>query len=116
MRWYNPFLWVLSSIAIIIINMFSVVGFVLIAMGYNVLGLLMVSLLFFEMMYGLVGIVTLKRMMGYPKEKFRSAWRYALLMPVVFYLYGYNSLVSSVKKQIVWGGRIYQKKDAVREK
>jgi ceramide glucosyltransferase len=113
-RWYSPFIWLISCGGVILIDVFSLVGFVLIGTGHLALGLLMVSLLFFEMMYGLVGILVVSRLMGYPKKKFRFMWRYVLLMPVVFFLYGYNALVSSVKKQIVWAGRTYQKRDVVR--
>jgi cellulose synthase/poly-beta-1,6-N-acetylglucosamine synthase-like glycosyltransferase len=113
-KWYTPFFWLFYFAGIVFLQCLTIFGFLLVGMGVTIPGLLMVSALFFEMIYGLVGILVLKRLMGYPKEKFRFVWRYALLMPVVFFLFAYNALASSVKQQIVWGGRTYRKRDAVR--
>ncbi|MBN1280124.1 MAG: glycosyltransferase family 2 protein [Candidatus Thermoplasmatota archaeon] len=113
-RWYNPLLWVLSFVGILFVNVFSVLGFFFLLTRQYLVGGLMVSLFALQMVYGLVGILTMRRYMRYPPTRFRGTAGYLLLMPVAFFLYGYNILVSSVKKQIVWAGRTYRKKDVIR--
>lgn len=114
LKWYAPFLWLLSFLGFIFLNIFAILGFILVVIGFTVPGLIMISIFLFEMIYGLVGILTLKKLMGYPEKKIQFVYRYVILMPAVFSLYAYNALTSSFKKQIVWCGRTYQKSDTVK--
>jgi ceramide glucosyltransferase len=113
-RWYNPALWFFSFIGMAVLQFIMLLGVILLSMGYWIPGLLMVSPLVFEMMFGLVGFLTLRSLMKYPREKFGSAAPYFLLMPYINILFAYNLLLSSVKKEIKWSGKYYTKKDALK--
>ena len=113
-RWYNPVLWFFSFVGMAILQFIMLLGAILLFTSYWIPGLLMVSPLVFEMIYGLVGILTLRSLMKYPAEKFGSVAPYLLLMPYINILFAYNLLLSSVKKEIKWGGKSYSKKDALK--
>jgi ceramide glucosyltransferase len=113
-RWYNPVLWFFSFCGMVLLQFIMLLGVILLFTGYVLPGLLMVSPLVIEMIYGLVGILTLRRLMQYPREKFGSVAPYFFMMPIINILFAYNLILSSVKKEIKWGGKYYSKKDALR--
>jgi cellulose synthase/poly-beta-1,6-N-acetylglucosamine synthase-like glycosyltransferase len=113
-RWYKPSIWFFSFFGMIILQILIVLGCILILTGWILPGLLMLSMVFFEMLYGLIELLVLKELMCYPRKKFGSTIPYVLLMPLVFLLYTYNLLLSSVKQEITWGGKKYRKSDALK--
>lgn len=113
-RWYAPLNWFVSLAGFLMLGFVIFFGAALIFLGQIVLGLIMISPLFFEMIFGLVGIVTLRNLMRYPKKNCKYTYRYGLLTPIVFLLQTYNALSSGLKQHIVWGGRIYRKKDVIK--
>ena len=111
MRWYNPIIYYPTFIVLLLIHLLLPFGFILLLSGQIFLGILMILPLFFEMIYGLTGIVVLKKLMLYPKEKFGKSFLYSVLMPLIFLLYTYNFILSSIKQEIKWGDTYYKKKD-----
>ena len=75
----------------------------------------MISLIFFEMIYGLTGILVMRKLMLYPKEKFGNIALYSVLMPIICLLLAYSIILSSFKKEIKWGDKYYLKKDAIKK-
>jgi cellulose synthase/poly-beta-1,6-N-acetylglucosamine synthase-like glycosyltransferase len=112
-RWYYPLIYFFGFFAALLLQIFIFLGSILLIIGITIPGILMISTAFFEMIYGLTGILVLRRLMNYPKEKFGKILPYAILMPIVFILFTYNLLLSGVKQEIKWGGRYYRKKDAL---
>ena len=74
-------------------------------------GLMMISTVLFEMIYGWLGFNICKKNMLYQEERYGSSIPYALIMPIAFFFISYNFFTSSLKKNIVWKGRTYQKSD-----
>lgn len=114
-RWYYPSIWVFSFFGMLILQALIILGFILVIIGFTIPGILMISLIFSEMIYGLAGILVLRKLMYYPKEKFGAITPYFLLMPFVFILFTYCLILSSIKKEIKWAGRSYKKKDALKK-
>ena len=114
MRWYCPLLWIISFIGFIGAKFLTVIGFILPFLGYTLPAILFISMIFLEMIYGYVGFTTMRRLMCYPRNKFRSAFPYILLMPIVFFLLAYNTFISSFKREIQWGGRSYTKSEVIK--
>lgn len=108
-KWYYPSIWIISFVVLVGLKILTLLGVVLIITGFMIPGLLMISTIFFEMIYGWQGLVTLKKTMWYPKERYDFAFAYGILMPVVFFLISYNFLTSFFKKEIIWKGRKYHK-------
>jgi len=113
-RWYSPVIWFLSLGGMAIFQFLILFGFVLLGAGYFLPGLLMISPLPLELVFGCTGFVVLRRLMRYPKEKFGSAFPYIFLMPLINILYTYNMILSGVKQKIKWGGKYYTKKEALK--
>jgi len=114
-RWYYPSIWVFSFFGMLTIHAIIVLGFVLIFTGFTIPGILLISPIFSEMIYGLAGILVLRKLMNYPKEKFGTITPYFILMPFVFLLFTYSIILSGVKQEIIWGGKSYRKKDALKK-
>jgi len=114
-HWYNPSIWISSLFGFLILQIIILSGIVLPFIGYIIPGLLMVSPLVFEMIYGIIGFFALRSLMKYPKEKFGSAISYFFLMPVINFLFAYHMILSGLKTQIKWGGKYYTKKDALKK-
>ena len=106
-RWYYPFIWVISFIGLVGLKALTVLSPGLFITGFLLPGLLMISTIFFEMIYGWLGFITLKKIMWYPQERYSNVIGYALMMPVVFFLMTYNMIASLFKKEIMWKGRKY---------
>jgi ceramide glucosyltransferase len=113
-RWYSPIIWILSFIGMGIFQFLILFGFILLFTGFTIPGLLLISPLILETIFGFIGFRVLRNLMRYPKEKFGSAAPYAFFMPIVNILFSYNMLLSSVKQKIKWGGKYYSKRDTLR--
>ena len=72
-------------------------------------GLLLSSMILFEILYGWLGISILPKTMIYPKERYPSKIGYALLTPIVFLLLAQNAFASAITQKIHWAGRTYRK-------
>lgn len=108
-RWYYPLFWLGSFIGFIGVQLVILLGILLLLLGFYIPGILMSSILLFEILYGWLGISTLQKTMIYPKERYRSKIGYALMTPLVFFLLAQNVLASSLKREIQWAGRTYRK-------
>jgi len=108
-RWYYPVFWIGSFLGFIGVQCVIFIGILLLLLGTYVPGLLMSSILLFEILYGWLGISTLQKTMIYPKERYRSKIGYALMTPLVFFLIAQNVAASSLKREIQWAGRTYHK-------
>ena len=112
-RWHYPLLCFVAFLGVLLFESLLFLGPVIYILGYTFAGLLMISLLFLKMIFGLTGIIVMRKLMVYPKEKFGRIILYALMEPIIFLLFTYNFLISSFKKEIKWCGRIYRKKDVI---
>ena len=108
-KWYYSFFWFLSIVGMSALKIATISGFILLAYGYFLPGLLMISTIFIEILYGGFAHLTYKKLMNYPKKKFSSSINYALIMPLIFFIFAYTNLASAFKTEIKWGGRIYRK-------
>jgi len=108
-RWYYLNVWLSSFIGLVGLKILTILGIILIIIGQYIPGLIMISTIFFEMIYGWQGINIMQKTMEYPKQRFSSKASYALMTPIVFFMIAYNMLASSIKQQISWAGRIYKK-------
>ncbi len=112
MRWYYPFTYYITFIGFIIMEINIAIGFIALIYSYTLPGVLLLLTLLMQMIYGITGIITLQKLSTYPKKKFGRTGLYPLLMPLVFLFFTYNYLVSSVKREIIWTGTRYRKKDS----
>jgi cellulose synthase/poly-beta-1,6-N-acetylglucosamine synthase-like glycosyltransferase len=112
MRWYYPFTYYFTFIGFIFLETNIVIGILALYYNYTFAGILLLTTLVLQALYGLTGILTLQIFIQYPKEKLGKTWLYILLMPIVFILFTYNYLISSVKREIIWIGTSYIKKDS----
>jgi len=112
-RWYYPLIYFIGFFSALLLQVFIILGFILLFTELIIPGILMISTLFFEMVYGLTGIMVFRSLMDYPKEKFGKIIPYAIFMPIVFILFTYNLILSGIKQEIKWGDRYYRKKDAL---
>ncbi|UCD13309.1 MAG: glycosyltransferase family 2 protein [Thermoplasmatales archaeon] len=108
-RWYYPIFWYGSFIGFVGIKLFTILGICLLIIGYYFPGLLMVSTIFLEIIYGWQGITTFQKTMVYPQQRFSSKIKYALMTPIAFFMIAQNVLASSIKREIPWAGRTYKK-------
>lgn len=108
-RWYYPLFWLGSFFSFIGAQVIILSGLLLLAFGYHLPGLLLSSLLLFEILYGWLGIVILPKTMIYPKKRYPSTIGYALLTPLVFLLLAQNAFASALTQKIEWAGRMYRK-------
>ncbi|MBU0496557.1 MAG: glycosyltransferase family 2 protein [Candidatus Thermoplasmatota archaeon] len=115
MRWYYPSIFYLSFCALVLLQILIPVGFIIIALGYMVPGILLILPIGYEIVYGLIGILVFRKLMNYPRSRFGRLALYPFFMPLIFLLYAYSLLVSSVKKEIIWAGRHYRKEDMIKK-
>ena len=108
-RWFYPLFWFGSFIGFIGIQIAIILGILLLLFGYYLPGIVLSSILLFEMFYGWVGIRTMQQTMVYPKERYAATIGYALVTPAVFFLIALNVFASLFKREIVWAGRTYRK-------
>jgi len=106
-RWYYSSSWIFSVIGFCGGKIITILGFILLLLGWTIPGALMASTIAFEMINGWVAHRVLRNIMKYPKQKFGSSISYALVTPVAFFIIAYNNLASAFKKEIKWGGRTY---------
>ena len=81
----------------------------MLATGYFIPGLLMVSTIFFDFLSGFLGHLVIRKNMRYARDKFGSSFSYGLMMVLIMFVVAYNNLSSIFIKKIKWGGRIYHK-------
>jgi cellulose synthase/poly-beta-1,6-N-acetylglucosamine synthase-like glycosyltransferase len=108
-RWYYPLFWLGSFFGFIGVQIIIALGLLLILFGYYLPGILLSSILLFEILYGWLGITILPKTMIYPKERYPSKIGYALMTPIVFLLLAQNAFASAIKQEIQWAGRTYRK-------
>lgn len=108
-RWYYPVFWIGSFIGFIGAQVIIAIGLLLLLFGYYLPGLLLCSMILFEILYGWLGIFILPKTMVYPKERYPSSIGYALLTPIVFLLLAQNAFSSAITQEIHWAGRTYRK-------
>lgn len=108
-KWYYPSIWAISFIGLVGLKTLTILGFVLILAGHMIPGLLMVSTIFFEFIYGWIGFSTCRKTMWYPKKRYGFGGAYACMMPCIFFLLAYNILASLFTKELTWKGRKYKK-------
>ena len=112
-KWYYPSIWLLSFIGLVGLKFLTLFGIVSILIGFIGSGLMMISTVLFEMIYGWLGFNICKKNMLYQEERYGSSITYALIMPIAFFFISFNFFTSLLKKNIVWKGRSYQKKDII---
>jgi cellulose synthase/poly-beta-1,6-N-acetylglucosamine synthase-like glycosyltransferase len=108
-RWYYPVFWLGSFVGFIGAQVIIALGLLLLLFGYYLPGMLLSSMILFEILYGWLGIHILPKTMIYPKERYPSKIGYALLTPIVFLLLAQNAFASAIKQEIHWAGRTYRK-------
>jgi ceramide glucosyltransferase len=108
-RWYYPLYWIGSFVGFIGAQVIIGLGVILLLFGYSLPGLLLCSMILFEIVYGWFGITILPKTMVYPIERYPSRIGYALLTPIVFLLLAQNAFVSALTQEISWAGRTYRK-------
>jgi hypothetical protein len=111
MRWYYPLVYYLGLIGFLILHVIIIIGSISLYYGYLIPGMLILSTILFEMIFGITGIVIFRKLLDYPKPKYGSIAKYAILMPIVFLFLSYNFLISSAKREIIWAGTSYRKYD-----
>jgi len=111
-KWYYPSIWLMSFIGLVGLKFLTLLGFALIITGFIIPGILMISTIFFEMIFGWLGFITLRKTMWYPKKRYSYSLAYAIMMPLVFFLISYNFFASFLKKEIVWKDRKYLKSES----
>lgn len=115
-RWYYPSMWIISFLRMAGVKFLMLFGVFLIIVGFTLPGLLMVSTILIPIIYGWLGFTTMKKMMWYPHKQMGSPIGYTLMMPIVALVNTYNYLSSLFMKEVVWGGRTYQKSDVCFQK
>ena len=108
-RWYYIKIWLSSFVGLVGLKILTILGIILLITGYYTPGIIMISTIFFEMVYGWQGINNVQKTTEYQKQRFDSKISYALTTPIVFFIIAYNMLASSIKQEITWAGRIYKK-------
>ena len=103
-RWYYPLFWLGSFFGFIGVQIIIALGLLLLIFGYYLPGILLSSILLFEILYGWLGITILPKTMIYPKERYPSKIGYALMTPLVFLLISTKCLCISNKTRDTMGG------------
>jgi len=110
-KWYYPskFMWMVFVVGVVSLKIITILGFILLATGFIIPGLLMISTIFFEIISGAIAFLIFRNNMLYSKERFGSTVSYAIIMPIVIFVVAYNNLASIFVREIRWGGRTYSK-------
>lgn len=108
-RWYYPVFWLGSFFGFIGAQVIIALGLLLLFLGYILPGILLSSLILFEIIYGWLGIIILPKTMIYPKDRYPPRIGYALMTPLVFLLLAQNAFASAITQEIHWAGRSYRK-------
>jgi ceramide glucosyltransferase len=112
-RWYYPLTWSIACVRSIGVKFLTILGVILLFMGFLVPGLFMISTIFLEIICGGLAFATVKKIIWYTNQKSHLVFSYAVIMPVAFFIIAYNVLSSSYKKEVIWGGRTYLKSEVV---
>ncbi|MGZ4894229.1 MAG: glycosyltransferase [Halobacteriota archaeon] len=109
LRWYHPLLWLATLTAFVGTVVIELGLASLLFVGSYISGVLLCSLILFQILFGLSGIYLIPKNMVYPKERYSSKIDYALITPVVFLLVAQSIAVSAITREIQWAGRSYRK-------
>ena len=112
-KWYYPDWWYVSVSGIIVTKIATILGFILLAYGFLIPGLLMISTIFIEIITGGIAHIILRKLMIYPKNRYKPTILYAFLLPIILFILLYNNFASIFKSEIKWGGRTYKKSDVI---
>lgn len=112
-RWYYPFTWSIAFVRSIGVKFLTILGVILLFMGFLIPGLLMISTIFLEIICGGLAYATMKETMWYTNQKSHLIFSYAVLMPIALFIIAYNVLSSFYKKEVIWGERTYLKSEVV---
>ncbi|MGZ4846525.1 MAG: glycosyltransferase [Halobacteriota archaeon] len=109
LRWYHRSLWLaaltgFAGAVVIELGLASLFFF-----GHSVHGILLCSLILFQILSGLLGIHVIPKNMVYPKRRYSSKLGYALMTPLAFLLIAQNVAASATTREIRWAGRSYRK-------
>ncbi|MGZ7124308.1 MAG: glycosyltransferase, partial [Halobacteriota archaeon] len=109
LRWYHPLLW-LGTLTAFVGTVVIELGLAsLLFVGSYISGVLLCSLILFQILFGLSGIHLIPKNMVYPKERYSSKIDYALVTPGVFLLVAQSIAASAITREIQWAGRSYRK-------
>ena len=110
LRWHHPVLWLGAFFGFVGAVVIALGLLLLLLFGYYIPGILLSSLILFEILCGWLGIHTLPKSMVYPKERYSSKIGYALMAPLAFLLVAQNVTASAITQEIHWAGRSYRKR------
>ena len=110
-QWYFPKFRILSLSALFGITLFMALGILLVSFGFVLPGLLILFWIFLATLFGWLIVITLRKLMCYPKERLGSNVVYFVMMPLALFLMTCNIFVSCFKRQILWHERLYRKSD-----
>ncbi len=113
-RWYNPLLWTVSLGCMLFLHLILFCGILTALYGSLLIAGVLLSHLFFEMLYGRIVFFSLRSQMQYPKKKFGSALPYIFFMPLIFLFFTFNLIQSAVVNKIEWHGKTYRKKGVIK--
>lgn len=103
---YFPSLWKIALFLNVGMRASNIAGLFLIFIN-PLVGFLLLSPLFFDLIRGWQEYDTFVRLMEYPKEKFISSLYHVFLRPVASFIISYNLISSIFIKEIEWEGRKY---------
>jgi len=107
-KWYYPKLWRISFLSAVVFKFLNILGIIVLVDGFVIPGLLMISPVFLDIIKGWQQLVTFRELTLYPKEKFCSAFVYAIISPITSFLLAYTLFASFFKREIEWGGNVYR--------
>jgi hypothetical protein len=107
-KWYYPKLWRISFLSAAVFKFLNILGIIVLIDGFAIPGLLMLSPVFLDIVKGWQQLVTFRELMLYPKERFGSAFAYAIISPIASFLLTYNLVASFFKREIEWKGNVYR--------
>ncbi len=110
LRWHHPVLWFGAFFGFVGAVILAIGLLLLLPFGYYIPGILLSSLILFEILCGWLGIHILPTSMLYPKECYSSKIGYALMTPLAFLLIAQNIIASAINREIQWAGRSYRKR------
>jgi len=110
LRWHHPVLWLGAFFGFVGVIIIALGLLLLLFSGYYIPGILLSSIILFEILCGWLGIRILPKNMVYPKERYSSKIGYALMTPLAFLLIAQNVIASAISREIHWAGRSYRKR------
>jgi cellulose synthase/poly-beta-1,6-N-acetylglucosamine synthase-like glycosyltransferase len=109
LRWHAPVFWLGAFFGFVGAGIIALGLLLLVLFGYYIPGILLSSLIIFEVLCGWFGIQILPKNMVYPKERYSSKIGYALMTPLAFLLIAQNVIASAITQEKQWAGRSYRK-------